>query len=137
MAILDRRDAILYLMIGRLPLVFTPQPEGGFTVTSPTLPELITEGDTFEQATINARDALAAVVELYEEEGRSIPIDAKPPADGMIVWTDELDVALRGSKSEAAPPFKLPPDDDALKDEVEAAVLGALELYGKEAPEID
>ena len=37
-------------MIRRLPLVFTPQPEGGFTVTSPVLPELITEGDTLEEA---------------------------------------------------------------------------------------
>ena len=27
----------------RVPLVFTPQPEGGYTVTSPVLPELLTE----------------------------------------------------------------------------------------------
>ncbi|MGZ3390447.1 MAG: type II toxin-antitoxin system HicB family antitoxin, partial [Isosphaeraceae bacterium] len=30
----------------KLPLVFEPQPEGGFTVTSPLLPELVTEGET-------------------------------------------------------------------------------------------
>ena len=37
-------------MMYRIPLVFTPQPEGGYTVTSPALPELITEGDTLEEA---------------------------------------------------------------------------------------
>jgi antitoxin HicB len=57
-------------MIRRLPLVFVPQPEGGFTVTSPVLPELLTEGDTLEEAFANVRDALAAVLELYAEQGR-------------------------------------------------------------------
>jgi antitoxin HicB len=60
-------------MIRRLPLVFTPQPEGGFTVTSPVLPELVTEGDTLEQALANVSDALAAVLELYAEQGRPVP----------------------------------------------------------------
>ena len=57
----------------KLPLVFDPQPEGGFTVTSPLLPELITEGDTFEEALENVRDALAAVLEAYQESGRMLP----------------------------------------------------------------
>lgn len=30
----------------KLPLVLTPQPEGGYTVASPLLPELVTEGDS-------------------------------------------------------------------------------------------
>ena len=46
----------------KLPLVFEPQPEGGFTVTSPLLPELVTEGETIEDALENVRDALAAVL---------------------------------------------------------------------------
>jgi antitoxin HicB len=29
----------------KIPLILTPQPEGGYTVTSPLLPELLTEGD--------------------------------------------------------------------------------------------
>jgi antitoxin HicB len=57
----------------RVPLLFTPQPEGGFTVTSPALPELVTEGDSLDEAFANARDALAAVVELYADEGRRLP----------------------------------------------------------------
>jgi antitoxin HicB len=57
----------------RIPLVFTPQPEGGYTVTSPALPELLTEGDTLEEAHANVRDAFEAVVEIYEEGGQSLP----------------------------------------------------------------
>ena len=57
----------------KVPLVMTPQPEGGYTVTSPVLPELVTEGDTLSDALHNAKDALAAVIELYEEDGRSLP----------------------------------------------------------------
>jgi antitoxin HicB len=57
----------------KLPLVFEPQPEGGYTVTSPLLPELITEGDSVEDALENVRDALAAVVEIYRERGKELP----------------------------------------------------------------
>jgi antitoxin HicB len=56
-----------------IPLQFTAQPEGGYTVTSPVLPELITEGDTLEEAQANVRDAFDAVAELYAEHGRSLP----------------------------------------------------------------
>ena len=59
----------------RVPLNFDPQPEGGFTVTSPLLPELITEGDTIDDALENARDALAAVLEIYRELGKQLPAE--------------------------------------------------------------
>ena len=71
-------------MIHRLPLVFTPQPEGGFTVTSPVLPELITEGDTLAEAMANASDAAAAVVELYADEGRALPATLTPAVGGEV-----------------------------------------------------
>jgi antitoxin HicB len=77
-------------MIRHLPLVFTPQPEGGFTVTSPVLPELVTEGDTIEEAFGNVSDALAAVLELYTEEGRALPPGIELPNSGQVVWTDAL-----------------------------------------------
>ncbi len=60
-------------MIARIPLVLDPQPEGGYTVTSPLLPELITEGDTVSEALANAEDAFAAVVEIYEDTNRPLP----------------------------------------------------------------
>ncbi len=57
----------------RLPLIFEPQPEGGFTVRSPALPEFLTEGDSIEDAVDQARDALAAVLELYRDLGKPLP----------------------------------------------------------------
>ena len=60
----------------KIPLILTPQPEGGFTITSPTspaLPELVTEGDSISEALDNAKDALAAVVEIYQDQGRPLP----------------------------------------------------------------
>lgn len=60
-------------MIAKIPLSLEPQPEGGYTVTSPLLPELITEGDTVAEALANAEDAFAVVLEIYEDEGRSLP----------------------------------------------------------------
>lgn len=47
--------------------------EGVFRVTSPALSELITEGCTLDEAVDNARDALIAVFEIYEEFGRQLP----------------------------------------------------------------
>ncbi|HEY2841444.1 MAG TPA: type II toxin-antitoxin system HicB family antitoxin [Pirellulales bacterium] len=61
----------------KIPLVLTPQPEGGYTVTSPLLPELVTEGDTAEEAIDNVKDALAAVVEIYEDFGRPLPASSQ------------------------------------------------------------
>ena len=61
-------------MIARLPLILEPQPEGGFTVTSPLLPELITEGDTVAECLANAQDAFELVVEIYEDRNRPLPL---------------------------------------------------------------
>ena len=60
-------------MIARIPLILDPQPEGGYTVTSPLLPELITEGDTISECLVNAEDAFEAVLEIYEDEERPLP----------------------------------------------------------------
>jgi antitoxin HicB len=76
-------------MLKRIPLVFTPQPEGGFIVTSPVLPELLTEGDTLEEAYSNVNDALAAVIELYADQGRAMPPTTTLP-DAQIIWSDAL-----------------------------------------------
>ena len=57
----------------KLPLVFEPQPEGGYTVTCPVLPELITEGDTIAEALAHAQDALVAVIEAYADLKRPLP----------------------------------------------------------------
>jgi len=74
----------------KIPLVLTPQPEGGYTVTSPLLPELVTEGDTIEEVLANVRDALAAVIETYEDLGRRVPRNALVPDAGSPVWLETL-----------------------------------------------
>ena len=74
----------------KIPLVVTPQPEGGFTVTSPLLPELITEGDTVDEVLSNVRDALAAVLEIYRDLGRRIPSSAELSILDGPVWIETL-----------------------------------------------
>ena len=65
-------------MFYKLPLSLSPQPEGGFTVTCPILPELVTEGDTIQEVLINAQDALDAVIEAYQDLGRPLPPSMQP-----------------------------------------------------------
>jgi len=74
----------------KIPLVLAPQPEGGYTVTSPLVPELITEGDTVEEALANVHDALAAVIETYEDLGRRLPQSALVPEGSGPVWLETL-----------------------------------------------
>ncbi len=74
----------------KIPLVLTPQPEGGYTVTSPLFAELVTEGDTVEEVLENVRDALAAVIETYGDLGRSLPQNAIVPDGSGPVWLETL-----------------------------------------------
>ena len=57
-----------------VPLEVKALSEGGFRVTSPMLPELVAHGDTREDALQNAQAALGAVLDLYEELGKPLPI---------------------------------------------------------------
>ena len=57
----------------KLPLILEPQPEGGYTITSPVVPELVTEADTLDQVIPHVADALAALLELYEDLNKPVP----------------------------------------------------------------
>ena len=46
-------------------------------MTSPVLPELVTEGDSLEEALANVRDALQAALETYEDLGKPLPADLR------------------------------------------------------------
>jgi antitoxin HicB len=59
--------------IYKLPLVLEPQPEGGYVVTCPLLPELITEGETVQETLQNANDALVAIVDGFKHLKRPLP----------------------------------------------------------------
>jgi antitoxin HicB len=52
---------------------FQPEPEGGFTVTCPKLPAVVTYGDTLEEAQANAREAIDLCLEVMREDGQPIP----------------------------------------------------------------
>lgn len=52
--------------------VFEPQDEGGYHVYSPELPGLHTQGDSLDEATENAREALGLYVEGLREDGRPL-----------------------------------------------------------------
>ena len=74
----------------KLPLVLDPQPEGGYTVTCPLLPELITEGDTATEALDNVSDALKALLESYQTLGRSVPAVLQPGATDVPLWLEAV-----------------------------------------------
>ncbi len=51
---------------------------------------LITEGDTAEEALDNVRDALAAVVEAYQDTGHSLPGSLMQDTGNGPVWLETL-----------------------------------------------
>jgi len=52
--------------------IFEPEDKGGYHVYAPELPGLHTQGDTLDEATENAREALALYVEGLRDDGRSL-----------------------------------------------------------------
>lgn len=52
--------------------VFEPHDEGGYHVYAPDLPGLHTQGESLDDATGDAREALALYVEGLREDGRSL-----------------------------------------------------------------
>jgi antitoxin HicB len=59
-------------------VVLEPQEEGGFTVSVPALPEVVTEGDSEAEATLMAEEAVRAVLAYRRDHGIPIPGDAQP-----------------------------------------------------------
>jgi antitoxin HicB len=57
---------------GRLVLVLLRAPEGGYTVTSPMDPELITQADSLEEAFVMAYDAKQCLAEARASRARRL-----------------------------------------------------------------
>ena len=78
--------------IYKLPLVLEPQPEGGYTITCPLVPDLVTEADTLDEVQHHVADALAALIEIYEDLGRPLPAVLKPlvALPGEPIWAETL-----------------------------------------------
>jgi antitoxin HicB len=62
-------------------------------VTCPLLPELITEGDTAQEALSNVSDALAALLEAYQRLGRPVPAVLRQDTKNVPLWLESI-VAL-------------------------------------------
>jgi predicted RNase H-like HicB family nuclease len=65
---------------------FEPEPEGGFTVTCPKLPAVVTYGETLEEAQANAREAIELCLEVMLEDGEAIP----PPDRDLTSAIEQL-----------------------------------------------
>ena len=72
-------------------VIFTPQEEGGFTVEVPDLPGCVSEGDTFEEAEENIREAIELYLEVLYERG--IPLPERVPLNFL-----KMDITVVRSK---------------------------------------
>lgn len=52
----------------KIKIVLEPAEEGGYTVYVPSLPGCISEGDTFDEATKNIKEAIELYLEPNEDE---------------------------------------------------------------------
>jgi len=62
-----------------------PAEEGGFVVTCPALPGLVTQGDTLEEARHMARDAIRGYLESLHKDGQPVPLDRVPLKEEVCV----------------------------------------------------
>ena len=69
-------------------VIMEPQNEGGFTVTVPALPGCVSQGDTYEEAVKNVKEA----IELYLE---SLRADSEPvPEEHHLILDLEVESSL-------------------------------------------
>ena len=75
----------------RYTVVYEPAEEGGYVVTVPALPGLVTEGDTLTEARAMAEDAIRGYLESLRKHGEAIPIEQAEPI------TERILVSLSGA----------------------------------------
>ncbi len=62
----------------RIRLTLEPNPGGVFTVTSPDVPGLVTEGKTAAEIQANVQEALDALLEAWADLGKTPPPALSP-----------------------------------------------------------
>lgn len=62
------------------------EPEGGYTVTVPSLPGCITWGEDYDDAVEKARECIEGFLEALAKAGEPVPEGepVKPPVDALI-----------------------------------------------------
>jgi len=68
-------------------VLFEAAEEGGYIVTCPSLPGLVTEGDTLEEARAMAADAIRGYLEALSKDGLPIPPEDARPRASIIAET--------------------------------------------------
>ena len=66
-------------------VVFEPVPDGGYNVVVPAIPEIITFGETLEEAKEMAADAIKCYIESALKAKEPIPEDKKPSIERVAV----------------------------------------------------
>ena len=56
-------------------ILLRKEPEGGYTVTVPSLPGCVTFGISLDEAVANAREAIELYVESLKAHGEEVPTD--------------------------------------------------------------
>ena len=69
-------------------ITLRPEPEGGFTVRVPALPEIVTYGEDEDEAMAMAKEAIELVIESRTERGEEIP-----ETDGVVLRSVRVSVA--------------------------------------------
>ncbi|MBI2589735.1 type II toxin-antitoxin system HicB family antitoxin [Candidatus Berkelbacteria bacterium] len=62
----------------RFNIVLTPEPEGGYTVTVPSLPGCVTYGKTVDEAHDMAADAITGYLASLRKHHEPLPSDQEP-----------------------------------------------------------
>ena len=63
----------------RYTVLLDPDPEeGGYAVSVPALPGCFTQGDTVEEATERAKEAIASYLAAVVADGEPIPVEEPP-----------------------------------------------------------
>jgi antitoxin HicB len=75
------------------PVVLSRQPEGGYTVVFPDVPEAITQGEDVDEALLYAVDALEAALSFYVASRRPLPSPSKPKRGQHVVHPSALESA--------------------------------------------
>jgi antitoxin HicB len=57
--------------------VLRKEPEGGYTVTVPSLPGCVTYGETVDHAIVMAREAIELYVDSLRAHGQEVPTDTE------------------------------------------------------------
>ena len=73
------------------PVILAAQPEGGFVVTFPDVPEAITQGEDRDEALLYAVEALEAALSFYIDDRRPLPVPGKAKRGQPVVRPSVLE----------------------------------------------